>query len=426
MAIKSIQLNGFPVRILLLIPALLCVLLAYIVVKWCLADTLATQTPSIEIAALAVDWSPADPKAHYSLASLREQTFLPEDFQKALEDYERAVSLAPYDFRFWFDLGKARDQNGDSEGAEKAYRKALELAPEYSRIHWAIGNLLLRQGKTEEAFAEIRRAAANDSNYANPAVGVAWHFYDGNVPMISEKIGDSTPIKAALSNFLAGQKRFEESFVLWNQLSPEDKKITYKTDSEALLNNLLGEKNFHDALNVYTQIADINGEKPEIGKITNAGFETDIKIGSAANLFDWLIADGFQPKIGVDDTQKHDGNRSLVILFNSLNGQDFRDIQQPVVVESGKRYQFQTFVRSELETPATLKWEILDAADDKILASTEAIPNKSDWIPLTADFTTAPTTQAVKIRLTRVPCPVSICPITGKVWFDDFSLRKSE
>lgn len=425
MAIKSIQLNGFAQQGVLLAAALLCALAVYFAVKWCLADTLATQTPSIEIAEYAVGLSPDDPKTHYSLAALRQQTFLNEDFQKSLEGYERAVSLAPYDFRMWFDLAKARDQNGNSEGAEKAYRKALEIAPNYSRIHWALGNLLLRQGKTEAAFAEIRNAAANDSSYANPAVGVAWQFYDGNVPVITEKIGDSTPIRAALSNFLAGQQRFDEAFALWNQLSIEDKRTTYKTDSAALLQNLLAAKKFRDALTVYTQIEQAEGEKAALGKITNSGFEAEVKAGSA-NLFEWSISDGLQPQIGFDNAQKHGGSRSLVIVFNSMNGQDFRDILQTVAVESGIRYRFEIFARSALTSPATVRWDIVDTSDGKILASTGAVPNNSEWTPLTAEFTTAPTTQAVSIHLMRVPCPVSMCPISGKVWFDDLSLKKSE
>jgi hypothetical protein len=52
-----------------------------------------------------------------------------------------------------------------------------------------------------------------------PAVTVAWNFFEGDVPQISQKIGDSVPIKAALSTFLAKQKRFDEAFLLWNALS---------------------------------------------------------------------------------------------------------------------------------------------------------------------------------------------------------------
>jgi tetratricopeptide (TPR) repeat protein len=427
MAIKTIKLDGFAQLIALLVAALICVAAVYLVVKWCWGDALATQTQSKELAEYAVALDTRNPRTHYALAVLRERTFLTEDFQKSLEGYEQAASIAPNDFRMWFDLAKARDRNGDSNGAEKAFRKAVELAPYYSRTHWALGNLLLREGRTDEAFAEIRRAADNDPGFSAPAVTVAWNFFEGNVPQISQKIGDSVSIKAALSTFLAKQNRFEEAFLLWNALSAEDKRNAYKDNSEALLQSLIGAKKFRDAVSVQAQLSETEGEKIEIGKIYNGSFEADVKAANA-NFFDWIIADGFQPQIGFDNAQKRSGNRSLVNLYNSVNGQDFRAIRQTIAVEAGKRYRFETFARSELKTTATFKWEIADAAvtDGKILGSTDAAPANSDWTALTAEFNTSPTTEAVIVRLARVPCQNSLCPITGKIWFDDFSLKKIE
>lgn len=422
MAVKSINLNNTALRASLLIVALVCVLAVYFAVRWSLASTLAQQTEIMEIAAFAAELSPSDPKAHYAMASLYEKTFLTEDFPKALEEYERAASLAPDDFRLWFDLGKARDRFGDEKGAERAYRKAAELAPHYSRVHWALGNFLLRQGSIEEAFTEIRKAVENDPKYANPAVNVAWQYFDADVQVISQKIGDSIPIKSALSAFLAGQQRFDEAFVLWNTLSPEDKKTNFKAEGEALLLNLIGAKKYRDALSVQSQISETAGEPFALGKIHNSGFEADVKIANAG-LFEWSIADGQQPQILFDATQKHQGDRSLVIVFRSLNGQDFRGVQQTVAVESGKRYVFETFARADLDTQTSFKWEIVDTANGQIMASTNSIPAKSDWAALTAEFTTAPDTQAITIRLARIPCPNIVCPISGKIWFDDFNLK---
>jgi tetratricopeptide (TPR) repeat protein len=424
---KSINLNNFAGRAFLLAVALICILAVYFAVKWCLASTIAAHAESKETAQLAVDMTPNDPKPHYVLAALHEKTFLAEDLAKSLAEYEKATSLAPNDFRLWFDLGKARDHAGDAAGAERAFRKAVELAPNYSRVHWTLGNLLLRQGNTEEAFAEIRRATENDPIYAAPAVTTVWQFFDGDIGLISQKIGDSIPIKAALSGFLAKQQRFDEAFALWNALSAEDKKITYKTESDALLQSLLAAKKYRDALNVQSQINQPEGEKFEVGKIFNAGFETDIRTAPAdAGIFEWTIADALQPQIGYDDKQKREGSRSLVIVFNSANGQDFRVVQQTVAVESGKHYNFEVFARADLKSPATVKWEIADAADGKILAATGSVPNNSDWSPLAAEFITPTATQAVTIRLARAACPVSMCPIAGKVWFDNFNLKKSE
>lgn len=423
MAVKSINLDNTLARGgLLIVGGLLCALGVYFAAKWCIGSTLAVQTGAREIAELAADLSPDDPKPHYALAALYEKTFLPGDFEKSLEKYERAVSLAPNDFRLWFDLARARDREDDAKGAEKAYRKAAELAPNYSRVHWALGNFLLRQGNTEEAFREIRKAVENDAKFANPAVNVAWQYYGGDVQLISQKIGDSIPIKSALSAFLASQQRFDEAFMLWNALSPEEKKTTFKAEGTALLQHLLGAKKYRDALSVQSQINQIEGEKFEVGKIFNSGFETDVKT-TGASPFEWSIAEGLQPQIGYDGAQKHGGNRSLVIVFNSLNGQDFRAIQQIVAVEGGRRYVFETFARADLKTQATVKWEIADAASGQILASTSAVPANTEWTALTAEFNTPPGTQGVIIRLARAACPGIVCPITGKIWFDDFNLK---
>ncbi|MGI9035295.1 MAG: tetratricopeptide repeat protein [Pyrinomonadaceae bacterium] len=419
---KVIKLNTTLARAALLAVGLLCVTAVYFAVKWYLANTLATNTEYKDVAEYAVNLAPDDPKAHYVLASIRDQSFMADDLPKALAEYETAVSLAPDDFRLWFDLGRARERAGDSAGAEKALRKALELAPNYSRIHWTLGNLLLREGNTEEAFLEIRKAVENDSNYANPAVTTLWQFFDGDVSLISQKIGASSQIKSALAVFLAKQNRFDEAFALWNEIPETERKTIYLAESREILQSLLAAKRYRDAVSIQTQIAAPDAEKIEIGKFSNGGFESNV---AAANddAFGWKIGDGLQPQIGFDDQQRHGGNRSLVILFNSPAGRDFRSVQQTIPVEGGKHYIFETFARSDLKSPATVKWEIVDAANDKVLAATAAVPNSSGWQPLTAEFTTAPDAQAVTARLARVACPTTLCPIEGKVWFDDFNLR---
>lgn len=422
---KSVKLNPGLLRVLPIIFGLLCVVAVYFVVKWATANVLATTTVYADVAEYAAELAPNDARTHYTVAVLRERSFIAGDLPKALAEYEKAVSCSPNDWRLWFDLGKARIRTGDDEGAEKALRKALELAPNYSALHWSLGNLLLRGGNTEEAFVEIRKAVENDSQYANPAVTTVWQFFDGDVSLISQKIGDSPQIKSALAVFLAKQNRFDEAFKLWNELPGSDKTTVYKENGENLLQALLNAKRFRDALSLRTQIDSSNAEKFKIGQISNGGFEAAVS-ATGADIFDWKIDDGIQPQIGFDDQQKHGDNRSLVIVFNSPGGKDFRNVQQMIAVESSQKYKLEIFTRSDLKSSATVAWEIIDAADNKVLASTAAVSNNSEWTPLSAEFTTAPTTQAVILRLAQATCPTTLCPISGKVWFDDFSLRKSE
>lgn len=422
MSVKSIQLNSLARHVILPLAALFCLLLVFFVLKWYLANSLAAHADQKEIAQAAADLAPSDPQSYLALAVLSEKSFLPEDLPESLREFEKATALSPNDYRLWYSLGRARERRGDAEGAELALRKSLELAPNYAQVQWTLGNILLRRGKIDEAFANIRQAVAADPNFANPAVSTAWQIFDGNVSRIAPAVGDSPPAKAALSGFLARQKRYDEAFHEWDALSEKEKKETYKQNSDELLKLLLQAKKFRDALSVQTQIATADTEKPVAEKIVNPGFETDVKT-SGEGIFEWHIAEGTQPAIGVDDIHKRGGSRSLVIAFNSLNGQDFRAVQQTVVAAPNKTYKFEVFFRSELKTPATLRWEIVDAADGKVLAATEAVQGNSEWASLKAGFTTLPTTEAVTIHLARVPCTVAVCPILGKIWFDDFSLE---
>ena len=135
MSIKSIRLNSL-FRLFLLAAAVCVIFLSYLALRWTFGKTLAKQAEFKEIAELSTRLAPNDPQTYYALAVFNEKSLLPEDLKKAIENYEKAVSVAPNDFRLWLALGKAREQSGDTQGAEKALQKSLELAPNYSEVHW--------------------------------------------------------------------------------------------------------------------------------------------------------------------------------------------------------------------------------------------------------------------------------------------------
>ena len=420
MSSKAIEVKTSAGRIFLMVAGLLCVIAALFAFKWCFGNALATQAEEKHIAELGAYFAPGDPQTHFTLAVLNEKTFLPEDFQKAVQEYEKAAALSPNDFRMWFHLGKARERNGDSAGAENALRKSLELAPNYSEVQWTLGNLLLRQGKSSEAFNLIRQAADGNERFVDPAVSTAWQIFDGDISQVKQNIGNSPKINAALASFLLKQERFDESFNAWNSLPSEERKTVFRQRGEDIYNQLISAGKYRKALKIWAEIADDKNRKYEIGKMTDGGFEINEK-QEKTSIFDWQIAGGAQPLIGVDTENVHGGSLSQRIIFNSPGGADFRQILQTVVVEAGKKYEFSMFYKSDLKTSPTLKWEIVNASDGRVLTATEPIAAKSDWTNLKAEFIAA-NTEAVIIRLARASCNSAVCPISGSVWFDDFVL----
>ncbi|MCY7375913.1 MAG: hypothetical protein LH472_08055 [Pyrinomonadaceae bacterium] len=421
--IKSVKIESGFRRAWLIAACLLCLTIIFFFVRWCFAHTIAAFAPNKEVAEWSVNLAPADPQTHYALAVLNEKTFAPEDSAKSLVEYERAAALAPHDYRLWLAFGKARERSGDAAGAELTLRKSLALAPNYAPVQWTLGNALLRHGKTAEGFAEMTRAAENDPAFRTPLANTAWQIFDGDIAAVRRNLGDSVNINFALVSFLAKKKRFVEAVQIWNDLPVENKKTTFKSEGEQLFGEVLAAKKYRDALRIEKSISD----KPEAakfapGKIFNGDFETALA-RDKASVFDWQIADGAQPQIGPNNEQKHGGGISLLFIFNSSDGKDFRQVSQTVVVESPKKYALEFFYKAELKTSATLRWEIADAADGKILASSNPILNSTDWTNAGAEFTTAAATEAVIVRLVREGCKSSLCPIAGKVWFDDFHLK---
>ena len=423
MALKSFKLNPAVRHIVLPFAAVFLIVSAGFALKWYLGNAVSANAAQKEIAEIAVVLAPSDPQSHYALAVLSEKSFLPEDLPKSIEEFEKAAALAPNDYRLWLALGRARDRLGETEAAERALRRALELAPNYAQVHWTLGNVLLRQGKTAEALAEIRRAVDGDETLAVPAVASVWQVLNTDTAEITKNIGDSPRIKAALASLLAKEKRFDEAMRLWNEFSAADKRDAFKKIGEEIFNLLVNEKKFADALRVRNDISEEGSAQPAAEKFTNGGFENPL-VPDNVNLFDWQIGSGAQPLIGPNNEQKRSGNQSLFMIFNSANGKDWRTVSQTLVVAPERNYTFQVFYRSDLKASGTLKWEIADAVSGRVLASTEAVRAQADWTPLTAKFTTASETEAIIVRLVRESCATPVCPISGKIWFDDFSLEK--
>ena len=134
------------------------------------------------------------------------------------------------------------------------------------------------------------------------------------------------------------------------------------------------------------------------------------------------IAPGLLPQIVLSNGQKHSGNNSLLIVFNTKDGKDFRTVSQLVAVEPNRSYELQMFVRADLKTSAVFKWEIVDAADGHQLAISDAFANAADWNPVHLRFKTPAAGEGIVMRLVRENCG-QICAVTGSIGIDDVSLR---
>ena len=422
MSTKTINLQSFLGKILLLFVGLVALIFLVFAVKIFLGNSISTRVQNKAVAEFAVGMAPNDPQSHFALAVMLGKSFLPADQPKSVSEYEISASLAPNDYRVWLALGKARERVGDIEGAETALRRVMQLAPNYSQARWAFGNLLLRQGKTEEAFKEIRRAVDSDPKFAGPAANTAWQIFDGNIEKVKQTIGDSPPVKSSLAIFLAKQKRFEEAFNIWNALPKERLHTDLKKDGESLATAFLSAKKYKKALQIQKAMAEDGQLVFDFGKLSNGGFETNVK-PDKSDIFEWNIAKGLQPQISIANNEKRGGARSLVLTFNATKKTEFRQVTQTIALDGGKSYQFEGFYKANLDTGSTVKWEVVNTVDNKVLASTNDVEKNVDWTRVTVEFDLPEDSEGVIVRLVRSKCPSTVCPIKGRLWFDDIAIK---
>lgn len=399
--------------------ALACAFAAWNFSKWGLANSAASRAESVEVAEYLTRLAPDDPQTHYAAAVFLEKSFDPVDIEKALYRLEMAAGRSPNNYLLWLELGRARERSGDAEGAESALRRALALAPNYSRVQWALGNALLRQGRTDEAFAEIRKAVVGDPALADSAATAAWVFFDGDIEAIRRAMDGSTRFESALAGLLVREKRFAEALEIWDRLPAAEKRTSFKDTGATLLGKLLEAGRFRDAVRV---AAEIGAGDVQAGTVSNGGFESAVKT-EGAGVFEWQISAGIEPQIVLNGKVHHGGTNSLYFIFNSKDGKDFRTVSQTVAVEPGADHQLELFYGSDLKTSAQFKWEIVDAVDGKRLAVTDPIAVRApEWTALRVGFKAPATGDGIVIRFIREGCG-AVCAVNGTLWFDDISIR---
>lgn len=421
--VRHLDLNNIN-RLFLLILSVFLVMTAVFVFRWGMGSTIAETANNIELARLAQRWSPHDAQTFVAEGQLWLNSRVPGDEKNVVEAFERAVSLSPHDYRLWMSLGLARERAEDAAGGEKALRQAIVLAPFYARPRWALGNLLLRQGRPDEAFAELRIAGDSMEVLRPQIISIAFSTYR-DVGETNKALGESVAMKAGFAKYLAQQNRLDDALKIWNSLSAEDRRKENSTGVDLFI-ACMKETRLRAAWEIKQGLEGEEYPKGAIGEILNPSFESDI-LPTGKSYFGWQIANGTQPVIAIDASRGQDGNRSLFMNFISAGGFEFRSFSQLVNVEPASRYSLEfSYKTMDLKAVGAVKIEVVDASNNfNLIASSKPIPDgTTDWQSQKFEFTTQEKTEAVIIRLARDRCSDDNCPIYGKIWYDNFSLRR--
>lgn len=408
--------------------------LGWIISRAAVGDSIATyveRNPNLSNAArvagadAAVKYAPNDPLVRwqrggiYLTAAADEQAeaYLPT----AVTDLREAARLSPADFRLWLTLGRALERNGALGEARAAFERAAQLAPNHFETQWSLGNHLLRAGDREAAFAALR-AALRTRPAALPLIfDYAWNAYDGDTAATIKALAPSNEMRGQLAATLITRNRVDEALALWRATAPHSTAETVK-----FVTALTQAGRFKAAAELWRSLNDTNLPRPDDGSLlANGGFEQNFDPATALPLFAWRV--GSHPGVTVTlDQQTHAaGQLSLRFKFAVPENLTLILATQTVLVQPNKSYCLRFAARTEaLQSLSTPLIGVVDAGDEnRLRTATAPLPTgANDWKEIVLHFVTKAETEAMTVRVQRLPCAEPPCPLTGRLWLDNFKL----
>ena len=376
---------------------------------------------SAEIAQFSRRLAPSDPMPAWLVATKLKESFTPQDTAVSLEMFEETVRLAPNDFRWWIELGRANEQAEKFDKAEEAFRRAIDLAPTYTFPHWQFGNFLLRRGRSEEAFVQLIKTTEQSRVYRDQVFSLAWDYFDKDPAKVEQLAADTPDVKVSLALFYCDRGAAKDSLRVWNELSDAEKRRNEVTSR--IIAQRLYDKHF---VREAVEFARQSGFDPEaqFETISNPGFEKVLGTPDES-LFGWSIYRS-DPKLDLitDSSVKVEGAKSLKGTFKAYAKNELYNIAQLVGVRSSTPYRITFKVRTEdLRSGGPPLIQVTDCTSATILGASQPFSTgTNDWKEYTIDFTSPADCEGVVIRLSRNSCG-DLCPINGTFWIDDFKLQ---
>lgn len=375
------------------------------------------ESGDLAIVNQALQLAPNDPEARTVRGLLLARY---GEYSDAAVEIEQAAELRPRDYYLWLELGMARDQLGDQDGAERALRESVRLAPYYARPGWQFGNLLFRLGRSDEAFAELRRASRSDPTLLPATIDLAWSAL-GDVNALRSAVQPQSPSEhIALARFLANHGQGKEAVAELRATG-----AISREDIGALVTDLLAQNAFHDAHEIWEYGYQIAKSPDENSLTYDGGFEKPLEVNEPG--FGWQVRENLTGmSLSVDPANPYQGGKSLRIDFHGEPTPTVPAISQIVLVNPRTHYRLQIAARTGDVISGGLPIVVVsDAAmpGTTLIASEPLASGTSSWHESVLDFTTGERTNAVLLSVRRKPCATEPCPIFGSLWLDAFFLR---
>jgi O-antigen ligase len=374
------------------------------------------------------DADPAWPMFHFRLGILRRDLPDRRDLAVARRALERTVELNPYNWRYWFELGRLYESAGQLDLAETAYREALRLNPRSNDDRHRVAGFYLRRGDFRQGLILLRQALAEDDELLTPGaelllslgmspaeLGRWWPRHPAArrvlVEVLSRDPGVEAPAAAGAPRAAAWQD--------WLAAVPPPT----LAGGGFYVDRLLAAGAAAEARRAWIDLAAVSGLVDEDfmarrNDLWNGGFELELS-GAALG---WKFPEAGGTRLGLAPVGKG-GGLSLILEF--YGEEDFRRVRQQAVVDPATGYTLRFLARCEsLVAPGGVRLQVLDVASREVLYTSEPIADSMGWTRFEGQFETAG--PQVLVRLAAPNDADGSRTVSGKLWLDSVALHRSD
>lgn len=372
------------------------------------------------------------------------------DAAQAVDHFEAALLLAPFDFNLWVNLGQAYEQRGELKKAAASFQMAIRLAPQYFLPHWIYANFLLRRGEADEAFSEFGFLAERNLDAIDNICQLIWEASEGNVERLvrfGEQL-ETDRARQGVCRFLLRFGHTEQAIALWQHMvarrssfvagekapvhdqrfrtSDQPTIPAWRLTGNEIISNLLSARDFNRAHSVWLQLLEAEGQQPTRELIWNGDFEVASDLPSSPG-FDWQIKSTDEVKAAVTDLESKTGRHSLLLDFQKHERVAYAGVSHYVKVEPNQTYRLSfSYKTRDMLAGSGIYVEVVDAEDNRRLSLTsEELGNETDWTEKHIAFQTPSETRFLILRLVRRPSESLYDFVKGRIWFDAFELAHS-
>jgi tetratricopeptide (TPR) repeat protein len=419
----EIDLNHAWTRVVFLAAVIACSsALAFSGGKACVAALLnASANPELWRKAANLEPDNAEYWAHVGLA---QQWDLSADNEREVVHYlQKATQLNPRSADLWMELADAYESSGDYVRAQDAYEKAQASYPISANVAWRYGNFLLYEQQFPRAYEHIRGAISVDPSLTEKALAECWQADPHVEPILDELLPRKSEHYLRAIDFFLTQKLPDAALSVWNRQRELGLPARLE-ETLPLVDGLIQQNRVPEARQTWNQVLQATRWSPDQKKggslVWNGGFEHELANGG----FDWRQVPVRGARFDIDRLTAHSGSRSLRIQFDGTTNLDFAHLFHYVSVETGTRYRFSAYLRTEeVSTDRGICFEVFDPwHPTQVQIVTPDVRGTKPWTAVQAEIVTGADTHLLEIVLRRMPSWKFDNKLSGTVWIDDVNL----